>query len=128
MVKSVPPIPRLKEPEGRLRYLTPDEAQNLIDRLSGHLQDMAEFALATGLREANICGLEWGRVDMERRLAWVPADQSKSGKPIRVPLNAWVMTVLERRCGIDPVWVFTYRGKRLTRCNGNPPISNLAQK
>ena len=117
MVKSVPPIPRLKEPEGRLRYLTPDEAQNLIDRLSGHLKDMAEFALATGLREANICGLEWGRVDMERRLAWVPADQSKSGKPIRVPLNAWAITVLERRCGIDPVWVFTYRGKRLTRCN-----------
>lgn len=116
-IESVPAIPRMKEPEGRIRYLSPDEAQQLIDRLTGHMKDMVEFALATGLREQNICGLAWDRVDMARRLAWVAADSSKSGKPIRAPLGEWAVQVLARRQGIHPEWVFTYRGRKLTRCN-----------
>jgi integrase len=114
----------MKEPEGRLRYLSHDEANRLIDHLSQHerrlhLRDMVEFALATGLREANICGLQWGRVDLESRLAWIPADESKTGRALRVPLNGLAMSVLERRQGIHSLWCFTYQGRRVTRCNNS---------
>lgn len=55
---------------------------------------MARFALATGLRQRNVCLLEWSQVDMERKTAWVHADQAKARKPIAVPLNAEAMAVL----------------------------------
>jgi len=124
MVDSVPPIPRMKEPEGRVRYLTYDEADRLIKHLRGnnrrgHLLDMVEFGLATGLREANICGMRWDRIDLSRRLAWVPASESKTRRALRVPLNDLALTVLERRGGVNPDWVFTYQGKPVTRCNNS---------
>lgn len=119
---SVPAIPRLEEPKGRLRFLSETEARQLVDYLgaqprSGHLVDMIEFTLATGLRESNVTGLRWDQVDLDRRLAWIPSDRAKSGKPIRVPLNDLAAAVLERRHGIDDTWVFTYRGKRIRRAN-----------
>ena len=124
LVESVPSVSKLKEPEGRLRYLTTDEAQALLKYLGEdpkrtHLRDIVQFGLATGLREANIIGLQWSRVDMPRKAAWVPAEESKTGRAIQVPLNDMAMEVLERRQGIDDTWVFTYEGHRVTRCNNS---------
>lgn len=121
---SVPTIPRMKEAGGRLRWLTFGEADQLIDHLAKnpkrrHLMLMVKFSLATGLREANVCGLRWSRVDMERRLAWVPAEESKTGKPLKVPLSDMALEVLEEAKGGHEEWVFVYRGKRVTRCNNS---------
>jgi len=41
---------------------------------------MAIFTLATGLRESNVTQLEWSQIDMQKKIAWIYADQSKSGK------------------------------------------------
>ena len=124
MIDNVPAIPRLKEPEGRLRYLTAEEAQSLLEYLGQdpkriHLRDIVQFGLATGLREANIIGLQWSRVDMPRKAAWVPAEESKTGRALQVPLNDMAIDVLKRRQGIDDTWVFTYEGHRVTRCNNS---------
>ena len=121
-LSSVPPIPRMEEPKGKLRFLTHDEARRLVDYLSEqprsqHLVDMIEFTLATGLREANVTGMRWDWIDLERRLAWIPAERSKSGRVIRVPLNDLSMDVLRRRQGDHPTWVFTYRGRRVKKAN-----------
>lgn len=43
----------------RLRWLTREEADRLIEELPGYLAAMVRFALATGLRDQNICKLEW---------------------------------------------------------------------
>ena len=119
-LESVPDIPRLDEPPGRDRFLTRAEARKLLDHLRSrprchHLADMAEFTLATGLREANVTGLEWSRVNLDARLAWIPASQSKSGKVIKVPLNDVALDVLRRWEGRHDLWVFVYRGKRLRK-------------
>lgn len=45
-----------------------------------HQAAMARFALATGLRQRNICRLEWSQVDMQRKVAWVHPDQAKAKK------------------------------------------------
>ena len=83
-----PQVRMLKEPTRRIRFLTREEAQRLLAELPEHLADMAAFSLATGLRAANVTGLQWSQVDLARRLAWIHPDQAKARRAIAVPLNA----------------------------------------
>ena len=85
--------------------------------LPTHQRDVVLFALATGLRQSNLVGLEWSHVNLAAGHAWVGADQSKNGKPIAVPLNATALAVLQRQVGKHPEKVFTYAGKPLGWAN-----------
>jgi integrase len=87
------------EPKRRIRFLTHDEAQRLLDELPEHLADMAAFTLATGLRAANVTGLLWSQVDMVRQLAWIHPDQAKARKAIPVPLNAEAVKLIRAQLG-----------------------------
>jgi integrase len=106
-----PAVRLLKEPTRRIRFLTQDQAVVLLRELPQHLKDMATFALATGLRAANITGLCWEQVNMERKQAWVHPDQAKARRAIAVPLNDAAMEVLGRQKGNHFVKVFTYEGE-----------------
>ena len=84
----------------------------LIAVLPEHLADMAAFTLATGLRAANVTGLQWTQVDLVRRLAWVHPDQAKGRSAIPVPLNSEaVLLAAADVCGKHPTHVFSYHGK-----------------
>ena len=76
--------------------------------LPEHLADMAAFTLATGLRRSNITGLQWSAIDLDRNLAWVHPDQSKSRKAISVPLNRDAMRILAKWNGRHETHVFCY--------------------
>lgn len=106
-----PAVRLLKEPVKRIRYLTRPEADRLLQELPPHLADMARFALATGLRSANIFGMRWDQVDLDRRMAWVHPDQAKARRAIPVPLNGEAMAVLQKQRGKHPERVFTFRGE-----------------
>lgn len=106
---KVPRIKLLKEPEGRVRWITRDEARRLVAELPGHLAAMARFALATGLRRANVTQLRWKQVDLPGARAWIKAGESKSGKAIPVPLNADALSVLTAQKGIHEEFVFVYQ-------------------
>ena len=106
-----PAVRLLKEPTKRIRYLTRSEADRLLAELPPHLADMARIALATGLRAANIAGMRWDQVDLERRMAWVHPDQAKARRAIPVPLNGEAIAVLQKQLGKHRERVFTYRGK-----------------
>lgn len=95
-----------KNPSGRIRWLTAEEWQDLRAKLPAHWVPLADFAIATGLRQANVFWLEWAQVDLARRRAWVHADEAKSGAAIAVPLSSAAMGVLERQRGLSEVWVF----------------------
>ncbi|NIB41453.1 hypothetical protein HBA55_17750 [Pseudomaricurvus alkylphenolicus] len=56
--KATTYIPMLPEPKRRVRWLTHEEADRLLEEL--------RFTLATGLREANVTQLQWSQVDMNR--------------------------------------------------------------
>jgi integrase len=114
-IDSVPHIPRFKERTGRLRWLTHDEAARLMDELQPHTKAMALFTLATGLRKSNVTHLEWSQIDMQRKIAWIHADQAKSEKTIRVPLNQDAINVLREQIGKHTTRVFTYRGKPIEK-------------
>jgi len=110
-----PYVRMLKEPIRRIRFLTRAEARRLLAELPAHLADMAAFSLATGLRAANVTGLEWSQIDEERKFAWVHPDQAKARKAIAVPLNAEALSLVLKQKGTHATHVFSFRGKPITQ-------------
>jgi integrase len=78
---------------------------------------MAAFSLATGLRRANVTGLQWSQVDLVRRVAWIHPDQAKARRAIAVPLNAEAVVLIRKQLGKHPVYVFSWRGQKITQVN-----------
>jgi integrase len=113
---TAPAVRMLPEPKRRIRWLTRDEADKLLEELPEHLAEMARFSLTTGLRQSNVTGLRWDQVDLERRLAWFHGDETKNKKALSVPLNAEAVLVLRRQVGKHKTHVFTYQ----------PPVTNEA--
>jgi len=116
-IDKTPKVKMFKEPPGRERSITVEQAETLLGKLPAHQRDVVLFALATGLRQSNVVGLEWSHVDLEAGHAWVSAGQSKNRRPIAVPLNATALEVLRRQLGKHRVRVFTYAGKPLGSAN-----------
>ena len=112
------PIIRLqKEDNKRIRWITREEAIRLIQELPLHLADMAAFSLATGLRQANVTGLQWSDIDLIKRHALIHPDQAKGKKAIPVPLNEDAIAVLRKQIGKHHQFVFSYAGNRITQCS-----------
>jgi integrase len=114
-VDRIPKVRMLPEPKRRVRWITREEADRLLNALPGHIAAMARFTLSTGLRESNVTRLEWSQVDLEARRAWVHADQAKGRRAIAVPLNAEAMVVLREQVGKHPTRVFTFRGRPVSK-------------
>lgn len=115
-VAAVPPMPRRQEPAKRVAWATEEEAAKLVAALPPHWAAMAEFALATGLRRANVTGLRWQNVDLKRAVAWVHADEAKAARVLSVPLNDAALAVLRRQRDQHPRIVFPFQGRAVERC------------
>jgi integrase len=116
---KAPHVRLLPEAERRVRWLKQEEARRLISELPEHLAAMMRFTLATGLRESNVTQLEWSQVDLQRRCAWIHADQAKAKKAITVPLNDQALSVLREQMGKNETFVFTYKGEPVGRANNH---------
>lgn len=111
---------RLKEPEGRLRWLSYDDAQKLLtpanqQKKYRYIADFILLGLHTGMRKAEMPGLEWSRVDLNRGLIYLRAEHQKSGKVGSVPINQEARRALVNRARFraehcpDSQWVFCRR-------------------
>ena len=116
-IDRVPKVKLYREARRRIRWITPEQAQTLLCELPPHQADIVTFALSTGLRQSNVLKLEWSQVDLERRVAWIHADQAKGGRPIHVSLNSTAAEVLVRQLGKHPGRVFTFNGKPVAWAN-----------
>ena len=116
-IKSAPAIKTRKPVSKRIRWLTRDEAERLIECMPESIKPVVIFALATGLRRSNIVDLEWQQVDMQRKVAWVNPENAKAGKAIGVALNDTACRVLRNQIGKSKVWVFAHT-KAATRPDG----------
>lgn len=116
----------LKIPEGRLRWLTREEAQRLImsaDAGLNHcLGSFIRLALNTGMRLNEMLGLEWQRVDIEQRRLQLDGKHTKSGRRRFIPLNRYAVEALRERLAFRAehcprsAWVFAWPdGRRVTR-------------
>ena len=82
-IDKAPLIRLYPEPKRRVRWLTPDQVDTLLGELPDHLAELVRFSLATGLRQSNVRDIEWSQIDMQRKVAWIHADQAKGRRPIR---------------------------------------------
>jgi integrase len=114
-LNSVPRIRMLKEPRRRVRFLRRDEVDRLIAVLPRHMKAIVKFALATGCRASEILGLEWSRVDLARKVAWLDHGTTKSGEGRGIPLNLDALAALESTLGQHPRWCFTFAGRRICK-------------
>lgn len=102
VLPTVPKVRLEKEPQGRVRWLEPDEERRLIAacRASAlpHLADLVTVALETGMRRSEAEGLTWDRVDLSRGV--LRLEITKSGRRREVPMRQRVYDVLANRPGV----------------------------
>lgn len=116
-IDRAPKVTLYREAKRRVRWITPEQATTLLAELPAHQRDIVMFALATGLRQANVAGLCWSQVDIERGTCWVTGDLAKAGDDIHVSLNEAALAVLRRQRGRHSDRVFTYHGKPVGQVN-----------
>lgn len=112
-IETAPSIERRKEPPGIVCFLNADEWKALYAELPDHLQPMAAFSVATGLRWSNVSRLTWDRVSLQRKMVWIDAPDAKGRRGIGIPLSKSALAVLRRMDGREG-FVFTYRGKPIS--------------
>jgi integrase len=98
-------VKKLREPDGRLRYLDVEEIERLLAACPPHLSSIVICALHTGMRRGEILGLTWDRVDMKQRVIHVTG--TKTGKNRTIPINDLLLDALRhlpRHLGTDYVF------------------------
>lgn len=108
-VERVPSLQTYVEPKKRVAFATEEQFQKLLDNLKSPYREAAIVAVATGLRRANVFGLRWDHVDLERGVAWVDAEDAKGGKSIAVPLNTDAQAAI--RAQLDKHAELVFAGK-----------------
>ncbi len=110
-IREVPKLATRTEKKKKPRvWITHEQWAKLYAELPKHMKPMAEFAIETGLRQANVLGLEWSRVDIDRRLVWVEGEDTKAGQALGIPLSLRAAQILDEKKGEHPTHVFTFRG------------------
>jgi integrase len=91
------PVTRIsmeKEPQGRVRYLTDEEFEKLLEACPEWLRPIVLTARHTGLRRENILSLEWHHVDLFRRI--ITIERTKNGERLGIPINETLMELFKK--------------------------------
>lgn len=86
-----------------------------------HLADFIQLALHTGMRQGEMLGLEWRRVDLKQGLIYLDAVDQKNGKHGSVPVNSEAERALLSRARFrashcpDSKWVFCNKRDRVSQ-------------
>lgn len=92
IAKRVRKVRLLEENNRRLRYLSQDECQSLIDACEGHLRPIVVAALNTGMRKGEVLGLKWDNVDLKH--GFILLDKTKNGDRRELPINDTLRSTL----------------------------------
>ncbi|MEK6746204.1 MAG: site-specific integrase [Pseudomonadota bacterium] len=107
-------IQKLKEPRGRVRFLSDEERNQLLQACKAsnnpHLHKVVVFALSTGARKNEILTLKWQDVSLERRL--ITLHETKNGERRSLPIQGYAYKLLSehmkvRRLDCDYVFPST---------------------
>jgi integrase len=107
-------IKRFRE-EKRDRFLHGEELRSffrsLMQEQSKLLRDFFLVCLLCGARRGNVASMAWGDVDLDAGFWRIP--ETKSGKPVVVPLCAPALAILQTRHNSrnGSPWVFPGRGR-----------------
>lgn len=99
----------------RVRWITPEEADKVIQILPDRFKDPARLALATGLRKHNVLKMEWGWVNLVNRTVTIPAAHFKGKRTFTCILNQDAVDIIRRQIGKNTRYVFGTDGQPLAR-------------
>jgi integrase len=125
---SAPLIEMLDESEQRRQPypISWAEQTKLVTALPHHLQRPVLFALNTGARDENVCGLRWEwevRVpELERSVFVVPAAEFKGKRNHVLILNDVAWSIVEACRGQHSQYVFVYRRERVKNFDQPPAM------
>ena len=94
-LERAPALRMEPEPKRRVAYLTREQAAKLINELPERYRKVVQLALLTGLRRANLFGMCWENVNLERGMVIFHADETKAGRRLLVPLSEHAKAILE---------------------------------
>jgi len=111
-LKRVRKVKFLEENNRRLRFLSIEECQALINACDSHLKPIVICAIHTGMRKGEILALVWDRVDLKH--GFILLDCTKNGERREIPIDATLRETLlelsqgtkERPRRIDIPFVF----------------------
>jgi integrase len=114
-LRSAPKIRLLPRSDAREPYpLSWEEQEKLFEALPPYLKQMCLFAVNTGCRDSEVCGLRWEWEvevpELETSVFIIPKDSVKNGEDKLVVLNRTARQVVDAQRGLDDKWVFPYRG------------------
>lgn len=104
-------VKKLKEPRGRVRFLSPEERETLLTECkksrSPHLYVIVVLALSTGARWSEIVNLTWKEVDLPHRV--IRLEHTKNGERRTIPLTGLALKLIQEKNKvrrIDSLYVF----------------------
>lgn len=125
---SSPLIEMLDESGARQPYpISWAEQTKLLEKLLPHLQRTVLFAVNTGARDDNICGLrwEWERPvpELGRSVFLIPAAEFKSKRPHVLILNDVAWRIVQEQRGLHAEFVFVWRRERVKHLELEPAMA-----
>lgn len=84
-----------KDSPHRERVISDAEIEEIIPYLSNDLKCIFLLALETGMRQAEICGLTWDRIYLDK--SYLRLLTTKNGRPREVPLSRKAIALLKER-------------------------------
>ena len=113
-LKRVRKVKLLRDDGKRLRYLSIEECQALINNCDPHLKPIVITALNTGMRRGEILGLKWDEhIDLKH--GFILLNNTKNGERREIPINNTLRSVLQgltRRLDIPYVFYAPVTGKQ----------------
>src|SRR5262245_25917925 len=85
-IAAVEAAPKVEDRE--VEILSPDAIKAVLEALQGHrLHPIVSLALATGMRRGELCGLQWGDVDLDKATLRVErsVEETRAGLRLKPP-------------------------------------------
>jgi len=92
-------VTKMKEPRGRVRFLSDDERKNLLEACkkseSSYLYTIVVLALSTGARRMEILGLSWQKnIDLQRNV--IILHETKNGERRTLALTGYALELIKQ--------------------------------
>ena len=114
VLKCIRKVKLLPDTGSRLRYLSVEECQALVNACDNHLKPIVVTALNSGMRRGEILSLEWdNHIDLKH--GFILLEITKNGERREIPINNTLKSTLQsltRRIDIPYVFFDNVTGKR----------------
>ena len=108
-INPVKGIEHFKIPKNRIRFLSVEEINRLLQSCNGNIRDIILTALHTGGRKSEVLGLRWENIDLENKL--VVFERTKNDDVRQIPMTDALYVMFTNRRSSCPKGDYVFPGK-----------------